>query len=115
MKIIEVLNTRPEKFYHVTLLSNVKSIMKQGLIPQRGERSAQLNDRGIFLFSSRDDMENALMNWLGQEYEDLDVDLASLEITLPKDFPISPTPGAEYEWVTQTPIPPEYISFLQVE
>ena len=107
------------KYYHVTLLSNVKSILKYGLLPKIGERSieAKENKVAVYLFSSLLDMEDALMNWLGDWYSDYygeDVPLALLEINLPENFPINKG-EVEYESISEIAISPNYISFLREE
>lgn len=120
MKIHELTDNVSRTFYHVTLYDNVKSILTQGLIPKSGTRSEVMGDHGIFMFPSIDDMNNALMNWLGEEYEEKygeGVDLAALSITLPNNFPAAPTftGDSSWEWSTQEPIPAKYIKFLSKE
>jgi hypothetical protein len=100
--------------YHVTLQSNLGSILKNGLIPRIGERSEKLNEKpGIFLFPSVRDMENALLNWLGEEYEDIEEPLVSLKITLPDDFPLEAP--VEFERVSRRIIDHQYIEFFRCE
>lgn len=70
--------------YHVTLKKNLSSILSEGLKPMIGPRSQKLEQTSaIFLFPSRDHVDDALMNWLGDELEDeelvlLEVDLKNL-------------------------------------
>ena len=40
----------------------------------------------IYLFKNKEDMENALLNWLGDEYDGEKI--CYLEIAIPDDFPI---------------------------
>lgn len=48
-------------FYHVSEKKNLESIMKNGLIPQVGERSKEFNEApSVFLFPTKDDTELAL-------------------------------------------------------
>lgn len=55
--------------FHVTPTKNVKSIMSSGLIPKIGKSSKKMEkETGIYLFPSREDAEDALMNWLGDEF-----------------------------------------------
>lgn len=97
--------------YHVTTRDKLDSILKHGLIPQIGERSAKLNeDAGVFMFSSVTDMDNALLNWLGEELGDVE-DIVSLKVTLPHDFPLEIS--VEYEQVSRVPIPPNMIQFYR--
>jgi hypothetical protein len=73
------------KAYHVTPASNLLSILERGLIPAIGERSKKIEDVPyVFLFASKDDLETALYQWLGQEFEDLDEELLFLEVDLSK-------------------------------
>lgn len=86
MRIREITESVGElKLYHVTPASNIKSIMKKGLLPRVGERSAQLGERkAVFLFPTMEDAEEAVGNWLGDEFDD-EENLALLEITLDSD------------------------------
>lgn len=60
--------------YHVTTSEALKSIRREGLLPQVGERSQSAGDQEakIYLFRSRRDTENALMNWMGECFGDGD-------------------------------------------
>lgn len=104
---------RTTELYHVTPSRNVEAILEQGLIPQIGERSGLIEDRdGVYLFPTYEDCEYALMNWLGDEFED-EFELTTLKVTLPQGFPLE----SEVEWerVSRTRIPPEYITFYKNE
>lgn len=107
------------KLYHVSLLRNLKSIMKVGLEPKIGERSKEIGEteKAVYLFPTIDDMNCALGQWLGDWYNDEygeDVPLMSLEIDLPDDFPIQDG-EVEYEKISKVVIPPQYIRFLKEE
>jgi hypothetical protein len=65
---------------------------------------------GIYLFNSLASVDNALSNWLGDEFGE-NVKLALLEVTVPPGAKTIPT-TAEYETVIATPIPPQYIKVL---
>ena len=110
---------RPLRFYHVSLTRDEPRILQEGLIPQTGPRAIELgeNEPAICLFGSGEDMHNALMNWLGEELPD-DEAITGYQITLPPDFPISPTfeeDDESWEWVTSSPIPPEFIEVVYRE
>ena len=97
--------------FHITRHENLPSIMRKGLIPQTGERSQQIeNSDGIYLFESKEMAEDALMNWLGDEYDE-DESLSMLRITIPnggvKDFNIR---HDGFSVVFYSTISPEYIS-----
>jgi len=97
-------------YYHVTPTENVPQIMAEGLVPQRGPRSVQLESGdGIYLFKTMEGVENALMNWLGDELEHDSLTLLGVE--LPPDAKTAPT-TADYEVVVTTPIPPQFIQIL---
>lgn len=102
--------------YHVTSISNLESILKQGLIPQIGMLSAgvEIKER-IYLFPTYEDCETALGQWLGAVYDELipDEEVVSLKIKLPHNFPLVRT--CEWEYATETPIPPQYITFYKNE
>lgn len=106
MRLFEAV--RPRKFYHVTLSENVSSIMKKGLIPIQGERSAKLDDYGIFMFGDKSHMEDALVNWLGDEFDE-DDELTVLIINLPDNWPLVNEDTAGFEWISRDPIPSKYI------
>lgn len=102
-------------FYHVTLLENVPSIQKDGLIPRIGACSAHFgeSESGIYLFPNKESMDDALSNWLGEWYDDIygeDQPLAILEIRLPYGTVLDRS-DAEYERICRTIIPPDRISF----
>lgn len=101
--------------FHVTPISNVNSILKDGLIPQLGERSQQLENEkeGIFMFSNYENCEYALCNWLGEEFEELEEELITLKIELPLDFPLDQE--VEWELIARKTIHPKYISVYKNE
>ena len=103
-------------YYHVTLMENVPSIRKNGLLPQIGERSEELGEteKAIYLFPSKEDMDNALMNWLGEWYNEEygeDCDLAILEVRLPEEISVMDE-GVGYEVVCKEKIPAECIRYF---
>lgn len=95
-----------ETFYHVTQVDYLDNIRKYGLIPQIGRLSQKLGEtvERIYLFQNKDAMENALLNWLGDEFEDENI--CCLEITVPNYFPIEKN---GFECCCYKIIPPNYI------
>lgn len=99
--------------FHVTLNSNLPSILSHGLIPRIGERSAQLTSSGfalesvprVYFFPTLEDCENAIYNWLGDDFPDdealsvLTVSLDGLEIEM----------DCDYEIATRHQVPPSQI------
>lgn len=99
-------------YYHVTSKENLSCIMQQGLIPQVGERARKLNEEaGVFLFSSKEDMENGLQNWLSDSFDE-DIELVCLKVVLPDDFPLQDS-CVDWEKISKVTIPPQYIFCLQ--
>ena len=108
----------PKKYYHVTPIENLQSILQNGLEPRIGERSEELGEEveRIYLFHSKEDMEDALMNWLGEWFEDY-LELVILELEIP-DTPNSPcvitkldsSGNKFYESYCYNAIAPEYIT-----
>lgn len=71
--------------YHITTYDMVRSILKYGLIPKIGKRSKKLEtSKAIHLFKSKNDVEDALMNWLGDEFDE-DTRLVLLKIQIPNN------------------------------
>lgn len=97
--------------YHVTPSSNVDSIRKSGLVPQIGERSKAAGEESpaIYLFASKEEMEQACWSWLGEEFENESI--AVLEVRLPKPY-LEELAFDEFEIRCQKPIPPQYIQFF---
>lgn len=102
-------------FFHVTPCSKWEMIKSEGLVPQLGERAKQIatEKKGVFLFTSYEDAEHALWNWLGEEFEDLDEDVFTLKVDLPKSFPLESEVG--WEFISRNVIPPDCISFYKNE
>ena len=107
---IFIENVETETFYHVTETKNVPAILKNGLLPSKGPRSETLGEpeSRIYLFKRYIDLEDAMMNWLGDEFPEESEDFSVLSIVLPKGFPIS-NEEVEWEYSTKQPIPKEYI------
>jgi hypothetical protein len=103
-------------FYHVTPTDNVPRIMAEGLVPQRGPRSVQMeSEDGIYLFKTMEGVENALSNWLGEEFGE-NIPLTLLGVQVPpeaqKRLNEQGDDHASYEVVVTTPIPAQYIQIL---
>jgi hypothetical protein len=95
--------------YHVTPTKNVKSIMRDGLRPQVGKRSKKIpgEANGIFVFNSKSDAEDAVMNWLGDEFgEDEALTLLAIDA---RGLEQHMAPGAGYETIIDAGIEPSRI------
>ena len=86
--------------------------MRFGLVPVIGKRSRACGESiaGVYLFSSREDVDTALMSWLGDEFDD-DVDLAVLRV----ECDSAVRGDVEYEYVCFETIVPECISLDSIE
>lgn len=98
--------------YHVTSRRNLKSIMKNGLEPRIPEDYGENGDtKGVYLFKTLEDTENALFNWLGERIEEIEeetgeeydevvlkIDISNLEDEL--------IDTVEYEWLCLVKIEP---------
>ena len=125
MKLFEEFNKKIIG-YHVTSESNIKNIKKEGLIPKTPEDFGEKGDiEGVYLFKTKEDMENALSSWLGERIDDwedehdkpynemcLIVDLSGLDSggELNWGYLID---SVEYEWTCTTTISPDRI--LKIE
>lgn len=97
--------------YHVTPSANIPSILQGGLVPQLGQRSAIAGETvpAVFCFASLDEVETALMNWLG-DYFDEDEQLSLLQVDITPDARLGE--GAEYEVVVLSSIPAVAVEVL---
>ena len=102
----------PEKVYHVTPSENLDSIMSKGLVPQVGDRSRKIEGEkpAIYCFPDKNSMEDAVMNWLGDEFDE-DEPLALLEI-FTTGLKGQVTDGAQYEVAITSAIPPQNIRII---
>lgn len=99
-------------YYHVTPADNLNSIMRVGLRPSIGNRATACGEDApkVYLFVHRKDVDNALMNWLGDEFDD-DVALAVLQVECDSVV----RGDVAYEYVCFETIAPECISLDSIE
>jgi hypothetical protein len=103
--------------YHITSKRNIKSIMRNGLVPHVPEDYDENGDmNGVYFFKTEQDARDALGQWFGDRIEEieeetgraynevcLEVDLTGLEYYL--------VDSVEYEWIYVSDIDePEPIS-----
>lgn len=100
--------------YHVTPTKNLKSIAKQGLVPTVGDRASQITGEksGIYVFPDQISAEDAVMNWLGDEFDDEPLTMLKIDITGLQNH-ISK--GADYELIVGTTIEPKRIKKVNVQ
>jgi hypothetical protein len=98
------------KVWHVTRTSALRSIMRQGLTPRIGarSRSAKEAEKAIYVFPDSISLEDAMTNWLGDEYEDIPISL--LELTVPPSW--VKQDNIRWEAVITQPVPPGRIRVL---
>lgn len=102
-------------FYHVTPSENTPNILKQGLIPQQGERAKLIgeDEDGIYLFRDVISAKDALMNWLGDEFDEAqELDLLKIMLPVDGDFDLEDDPDM-YEVISRTAIPAENVYLLK--
>lgn len=102
--------------YHVTLAHHLPSILRQGLVPQIGANSQALGEHEarVYAFIDRQAMETALMNWMGEVYEEMEdalgheVDLVIIEVEDACFERVQDSNGDPfYECYADTTVPPQ--------
>lgn len=97
--------------FHVTPAVNVPAILQDGLLPQVGPRSRQLeSEAGIFVFLELDALEDALANWMMDAFDE-GVSLALLAVDLTGRGDVRQT-GAEYERCVMALVAPADIQII---
>lgn len=93
--------------FHVTKKRNLQKISRDGLIPSKGARSRKLSEPrpAIYLLRSMADVEDAIMNWLGDEFDE-DEELVALKVLVPKGFEVA---RVAFEYQVFRKIPPSAI------
>jgi len=102
IKLKEIINNL-NIVYHISRKSDLPNILKNGLI---AKKPVDMNDKkGIYLFPSKDDVENALVNWLGDRLENIPIVLLTIDtngLNIHKG-------DVEYEMISYNRIPPKNI------
>lgn len=93
--------------YHVTPRRNLGNIRAEGLRPVIGPRAEDAGEvlPAVFFFICREDLDNALSNWLGEAFEDEAGRLAIIQAEVPVNMRRS-LDVASYEVALIDPIPP---------
>lgn len=100
-------------FFHVTKKSNLSQILSIGLVPSKGERANKIMDQqGIYLFPNIDSVEDALMNWMGDEFDE-DEDLVILKVRI--QDPSLLTQTTDWEFIYFSTISPIDIQVFRFE
>jgi hypothetical protein len=102
------LNESKAYYYHITPTKNVESIMRNGLQPSIPK---DMNDvEGVYLFLSVEAAEEALMNWLGDRFDE-DEDLTMLKVDS-SGVTSTSQKNAEYEIIANNKIEPQFVSIV---
>ncbi len=98
-----------QTYFHVTRSADLDAILKNGLRPATGDRSAQCHENTdrVYLFGSRADMETAVMNWLGDQFPESER-LTCIELKIPPEIQARLRKSA-IEITCDITIPPECI------
>jgi hypothetical protein len=102
-----------ETYYHVTTKRNSKKVFVDGLSPRKGARSKEFGEleSAVYLFTSIEDAEDAVVNWLGDEFPE-SAALVLLQIRVPEGFGIVKEEG-QFEARSLVPIPGKYIKLVK--
>ena len=98
-----------KNYYHVTRSENVPLIMRDGLLPLKPTDMEDVE--GIYLFKSITDAEEALMNWLGDRFDE-EESLTLLKVDGPGVDEVDSS-AAGFEVVSTSKIDPQFISIEQ--
>lgn len=111
MKIFEVVE-QPKLAYHVTPARNVKYIQQEGLVPGIGDASSSYGEteERIYLFPSVAEAEDAVMGWMGDQYETEILALLQVNIT---GIPVKK--DVDWEYYTNSPISPDRITVVSMD
>ena len=111
-QLSEIQSDLPPIVYHVTPTKNLAKIGIEGLKPDVGPRSAQVPGEAtaIFCFPDRETTYDALMNWLGDQFDESE-ELALLEINT-KGLTGKFTKHAEYELKITSDVPSNQIKIV---
>lgn len=92
--------------YHVTPRRNLGTIRAEGLRPAIGPRAEDAGEvlPAVFFFHCREDLDNALSNWLGEAFEDDPGQLAIIEAQVPVTMKRS-VDVTSYEVALTEPVP----------
>lgn len=105
----------PKFAYHVTRRKNIRSIMKKGLearVPI--DYGTEGDIKGVYLFKTVEDTQNALYNWLGERIEeweeenDKEYDEVVLKVNIEglEEYLID---SVDYEWTCVVDIEPSRV------
>lgn len=70
--------------FHITIKENLDSILSKGIEPRIGRNSIALGEteNRVYCFIDKKSMEEALMNWMGEIYEELEDEGEVVELVI---------------------------------
>lgn len=104
MKLSEILFE--EVLYHVTARRHLGSIRRNGLKVMT-PKDMEGEESGVYLFRSKEEVEDAVMNWLGDRFDE-DEDLVLIKVDGSYVDEVS-SDAAGYEIISKKNIPKEGI------
>ena len=109
--ITEASISRPTHGFHVCGHDALVSILRHGLVPDIGPRSASVKepDNAIYMFYSSEAAEDGVSTWLGDEFDD-NVALCLLKVKIREQR--LKMDGDSYEFICYDKIPPEDIEVI---
>ena len=112
--LVESIDNHDRTYFHVTLSDNIPSIMERGLVPSVGDRSKKLGEASaVFLFPDEDHAADALGGWLGDQFDDEDLQFALIEVTIPDGVEVHKTEGVDWEYWVKGVIPPSHLRLVR--
>lgn len=111
--------TGPQMMFHVTPWSNWKSIKKQGLVPQLGERGLYADDDAgseprTYLFEDLLTLNDAMANWFLEKFDDVRW-FAILKVQIPETMELFDDPEIAGSFYVTEPIPTQNIILIKKE
>lgn len=100
--------------FHVTPWSNWKSIKRQGLVPQTGERGiyGDSDEPRIYLFADLPTLEDAMTNWFLDKFEETRW-FAILQVRVPDNLELFDDPEIAGSFYVREVIPPQNITLIR--
>ena len=95
--------------FHCTLETHLPSIFDRGLIPGVGQRSQEAREGKpcLYFFPDLQAVEQALLTWLGDAFEEEEDALVILEVDL-DGLPVHSAPGS-FELTLDVPVSPDRV------
>lgn len=111
--LCRLLESQSIPYFHVSSSINREMIQTKGLIVGIGPRSEKMEEAqpAIYLFKSVEDAEDAVSNWLGEEFDE-DEELDLYQVDIPSNWHYESGEN-EFEIRSLQDIPAQYITLLK--